>query len=333
MPSLDDFDQTEKLAAVIKQRDQALKRLQKEKQRTQDLVDAVMGAAEVAASGVTIVPKPKIKHSKGKEQVALFHLTDWQIGKQTATYNSEVGQQRVQDFWVPALTLIQQHRSAVPVKKAVIMLGGDMVEGVGIFPGQAYEVDQYLFDQLFQVAAMIRHCVEVALENFEEVWVYEEWGNHGRLGRRGEMPGMDNVDRMAYRIAQDQLQHDRLTWVTHDSFGNHVQIGEYTALLVHGDEIRGFGGNLPQYGIMKKCNGWAAGAYDHPFRDVYMGHYHQVLTMTMASGGQIYVTGSPESDNMYAKEFVAATGVPSQRLHMIDPYRGRVVSEHIIWLD
>ena len=45
------------------------------------------------------------------------------------------------------------------------------------------------------------------------------------------------------------------------------------------------------------------------------------------------MTGSPESDNGYAKEFVAAVGKPSQRLHFVDPARGRVTSEHTLWLE
>ena len=50
-------------------------------------------------------------------------------------------------------------------------------------------------------------------------------------------------------------------------------------------------------------------------------------------GGRIWVTGSPESDNQYAKSFIAAVGKPSQRLMFVDPNKGRVTSEYVCWLD
>jgi hypothetical protein len=57
------------------------------------------------------------------------------------------------------------------------------------------------------------------------------------------------------------------------------------------------------------------------------------MDLTMANGGRIFVTGSPESDNEYAKEFVAASSQPSQRLHFVDPVKGRVTAQYIVWLD
>ena len=36
---------------------------------------------------------------------------------------------------------------------------------------------------------------------------------------------------------------------------------------------------------------------------------------------------------IYAKEFMAATGTPGQRMVFVTPRKGRVTGEHIIWLD
>jgi hypothetical protein len=49
--------------------------------------------------------------------------------------------------------------------------------------------------------------------------------------------------------------------------------------------------------------------------------------------GTIYWTGSTESDNRYARDSLAASGVPSQRLHFIDPEKGRVTAIYQVWLD
>jgi hypothetical protein len=54
---------------------------------------------------------------------------------------------------------------------------------------------------------------------------------------------------------------------------------------------------------------------------------------SLPNGGRVFLTGSTESGSEYAREFVAATGQPSQRLHFIDPEAGRVAAEYVLWLD
>jgi hypothetical protein len=54
--------------------------------------------------------------------------------------------------------------------------------------------------------------------------------------------------------------------------------------------------------------------------------------LTMANGGRVFVTGSPESNNEYARTFIAAVGKPSQRIHFVDPDKGRVTAEYVCWL-
>ena len=77
-----------------------------------------------------------------------------------------------------------------------------------------------------------------------------------------------------------------------------------------------------------------AGAYDWDFQDVYLGHYHRHAQEPLSDGlGAIYWTGSLESDNRYARDSMAASGVPSQRLHFIDPEVGRVSAAYQVWLD
>jgi hypothetical protein len=49
--------------------------------------------------------------------------------------------------------------------------------------------------------------------------------------------------------------------------------------------------------------------------------------------GSVYQTGSTESDNRYAGVLLAASATPSQRLHFIDPDKGRVTAAYKIWLD
>jgi len=307
------------------------------KAKTGELVAAVERAAKDAALvvGAPAVTRPKSDRRRGKAEVALLHATDWQYGKRTLSYNSGVAHERLAKVLPNKLAkLTDIQRADHPVRKLVLMLGGDMVEGVSIFPGQAFEVDSTLYEQLFASAHTAETLIRSCAEMFEQVEVWTEYGNHGRIGRRGDVPGQDNIDLMLYRILADRTRDlKRVQWHISTNWHQIVIEGNYRALLVHGDEIKSFGGQTPAFGIARKVNGWAAGVID-PFIDAYMGHFHQPLVIPLSSGlGRIFLTPSPESDNQFAKEFVAASGTPAQRLHFVDTDRARVTAEYLVYLD
>jgi hypothetical protein len=310
------------------------RQLAQSKAKTEALVEAVEQAAREAAVtvGRPTIPTPQKDARKRAEEVALIHATDWQCGKRTGTFDSEILATRIGQLAGKVAKLTEIQRADHPVRRCVLMLGGDMVEGVAIFPGQAWEVDSTLYDQLFTAARIVEQLVVDLLAVFERVDVVCEYGNHGRLGRKGDFPGQDNIDLFMYRMVAERLTDQRVSWQFSTDWRQLFQIGEYKALLVHGDEIKSFGGNTPAFGILRKATAWASGVVPE-FADVYLGHFHTPMTLTMPNGGQIYVTGSPESDNPYAAEFVAARGRPSQRLHFIDPAAGRVSASYLVWLD
>lgn len=335
--SLGDFAIKAEESAELRAINQRLQRqLRTAKAKTADLVDAVYLAARDAA--VTIgppppVPPPPKDKRKGGREVALVHATDWQRGKITDSYSMEVCDERILLFADKIQKITNIQRADHPVDECHVMFGGDQIEGITVFPGQAFEVQAHLFEQLFGVVALQEQFVRRMLGIFPKVVVWEEYGNHGRLGRRGDVPGSDNVDRIGYRITKDRFRDEpRVTWHSSTSWHQIVTIGNYTAMLAHGDEIKSFGGNTPAFGILRKATAWSSGVVE-PFQDVYLGHFHTPMALTMPNGGRIFVTGSPESDNVYAAEFVAAKGKPSQRLHYVDPVKGRVTSEHVCWLD
>lgn len=310
--------------------------LAKREAKTEALVHAVYTAARDAGVSVgALPPRPKKDKRRRDPEVALFHWTDWQVGKRTTSFNSDLAVERMGLVYDRSMSIVDVVRSAIPVDDAHVMLGGDMVEGTTIFPGQVWEVDSSLYDQLFTTATLIGARLRDLAGQFRQVHVWPEYGNHGRLGRIGENPPDDNVDRMAYGIAKmalaEGIASGRVVW--HDEWSWHqiVQIGDYRALLVHGDEIRSFGGNHPSYGILKRTMGWKSGGGVAQFRDAYMGHFHRPDTYTLPDGGSVFLTGSIESGNEYAASAMGATGVPQQRLHFIDPSRGRVTAEYRVY--
>ena len=212
----------------------------KAKFKTANLIEAVY---EAAANSLLSTPRPKIipplkDARKGKPEVALVHLTDWQAGKKTISYDIPALSSRMEAMIKKVLSLTEIQRAHHPVRECVVMLGGDMVEGVGIFPGQQYEVSAHLYEQLFEVVRIIEGCIRSLAQSFEKVTVVCEFGNHGRLGKKGEMPAGDNIDRMAYQIAANNCKDIKhVKWQMSDDWYQIFHIGNYKVLLVHGDEI------------------------------------------------------------------------------------------------
>jgi hypothetical protein len=319
----------------------ALRNTQKQllaaKDRTEHLVEVTRQAAlDAMLSMGRIAPiVAPVKDKRKGEEVALWHMTDWQGAKKTVSYDSEVMRERVMRFTDKAVSITATQRADHPVKNCVIAFGGDMVEGLFNFPTQAFEIDSTIFEQYVNVSRLIVDVVRVALANYEQVTVVAEWGNHGRIGsKRDNVPRSDNFDRMCYELARQLLAGEkRLTWEGSPEDVQRIEIGNYRALLLHGDEV-GRNGFASPGAIVQHMNRWRSGAYPWEFRDVYIGHYHTHAEWSMANGiGAVYQTGSTESDNRYANITLAASATPSQRLHFIDPDKGRVTASYKVWLD
>lgn len=320
----------------------ALERTQKQlaaaRVKSERLADAVVEACRdaVLAHPLDRTPRPAKDGRKKNPEVALWHLTDWQGAKLTPSYNSDVMRERVRRFVDKAEKITAIQRADHPVKDCVILLGGDMIEGLWNFPTQPFEIDATLFGQYVQVSNLLVETVRRALAIYENVSVVAEWGNHGRLGsRRDAVPRSDNADRMTYELARQILltAEDRLTWEDSAEDIQRVEVGNYRALLIHGDEI-GRGGYASRATIVNHVNRWRSGSYPWSFRDVYIGHWHTHYQDSLADGaGAVYGTGSTESDNRYASVGLASSAVPSQRLHFVDPAAGRVTAQYQVWLD
>ena len=188
-----------------------------------------------------------------------------------------------------------------------------------------------------QIARLEVEVVRRALAIYNTVEVVSEWGNHGRIGnKRANVPLSDNFDRMAYEFARTLIAEskdaDRVVWEDCPEDIQHVEIGNYRALLIHGDEV-GRNGFASRNTIVNHIGRWQAGAHDWQFRDVYYGHYHNHCEDALPNGtGSVFGTGSPESDSRYASVSVAAGSRPSQRLHFVDPDKGRVTAQYRVWL-
>ena len=162
----------------------ALKKAQqaeyKAKRKNEDIVDAVYRAAKdgslAVGRGKPVAPAKDAR--KVKAEVAVVHATDWQLGKKTVSYDMATCAARIDQLVEKTIHLTKIQRADHPVRELVLMLGGDMVEGITIFPGQAWEVEAHLFEQLFEASKIMERMVRTFAENYEKVSIVCEYGNH-----------------------------------------------------------------------------------------------------------------------------------------------------------
>ena len=312
--------------------------LAKAKKKRDELAQVTIEAcrdAVLAHWPQTPVEAPPKDTRRKRVEAALWHMTDWQGAKLTPTYNTQVMRDRVDLFCRKAAKITEIQRQDHPVNDCTIAFGGDMVEGLFQFPSQPFEIDSTLFEQYVNVSKLIVETVRFALATYDRVTVVPEWGNHGRIGsKRDAVPRGDNFDRMCYELARQLLADEpRLTWQLCPEDIQRLEIGNYRALVLHGDEV-GRNGFASINTIVQWANRQRSGAYPWTFRDVYIGHYHSHYEFGLANGeGTLFGSGSTESTNRYANVMLAASAIPSQRLHFIDPDKGRVSASYKVLLD
>lgn len=317
-----------------------LRELERVKQSKADIIEAVEQAVRDAISAIVlppIPPPPKDRRRKGHE-VAIAIASDWQLGKRTPSYNTDVCRERVMRYAEKVVDLTNLHRSHHPVPECHVWLLGDLVEGELIFPGQAHRIDASLFRQVLTVGPSILGAfLQTLLGSFDKVVVIGVIGNHGAIGgpvRRDYHPET-NADMMMYEATRLLLGDEpRIEWRLPRPDGERAwyaidKIGSLSALLVHGDQIRGGFAGYPWYGVGRRVRGWALGGVPEPFQLVAMGHWHRTVLLTEGPL-RIYQSGSPESDNTWAAEQLGHTSLPEQWLLFADPEKGRITAEYIV---
>lgn len=312
---------------------------EKYKNVSTEATSAVYSAAFDAFSSFELpkIKKPNFSRSSKVAETAVAVFADWQLGKVTPDYNSQVAAQRIEQYTEKLLEITEIQRAHHPVKDLHVWLLGDIVEGEEIFPGQSHLIDSGLYRQVgVNGPEILSNFLATALENFEHVHVTGVIGNHGSVGGRNrrQYDPETNMDRLLYKIVSLVFnKEDRISFNIPDGRGERNwyavdSIGNYSTLLIHGDQ-------LPHpssvSGYYKRVLGWKDGAIPEHFDDVFMGHYHQQFKITIGST-VLRVSGSPESYNTYAQEYFNSMSRPCQHLMYIHPDNG-ITSEYSIWLD
>ena len=212
--------------------------------------------------------------------------------------------------------------SAHPVLK--IHMLGDMLEGMGIFPSQAYNVDQDLYDQFFSFGDLVCKLLLELLQLYDRVEIKCVPGNHGRVGKKGEYPHYINWDLFWYKHLEQKLQnYDRITWDITKSWWMTDTNHDTTSLLIHGDGIKSWM-SIPYYGIERADSRYTKlfASMRNQYQILEMGHFH-TPTILPAPTGHTIINGCFTGASVYALKDLTTTTRPVQIMFGVHKDHGK----------
>ena len=296
---------------------------------TESLINQAVTEALKSVKVQPVQPPKKRKRNKKQSPEAWLCLSDWQVGKKTDTYSTEVAGKRVRQLTNQAAALIRKENPKV----LHIVLQGDMVEGEAIFAGQPFEIDEDLWTQAVKtVPKMITHVITKLSPLVPKIKVACVHGNHGRSGfKGGGHSRKTNWDLVAYNTASLMCQIAGVTnahWDISEEWFVVQKIAGHGMMCVHGDQI---GGGCPfnVAAIYKKAMGWTHNIPDWKFLRV--GHHHTHASGELNKDIYFFLSGSPESGNEFAREKLAQGGLALQRMCFFNT--SGLLSEHLLKMD
>lgn len=318
-----------------------------QKNRQAVLVQATFEAATTAIRQLELpaAVRPPRRSSRGGGETAIAVLSDWQLGKLTPSYSSEVCEERIELLADKIQLITEIQRKDHPVDRLWVPCLGDMVEGELIFPGQQHRIDASLFQQAIVdgpriLGTFLRRMASL----FPEVIVDGVVGNHGEIGgyvgRREHHPET-NADAFLYEVTRQVMAASgqrNVVWSENYVDGERMwykvrEINGQGWMILHGNQFKGGNGisGLPFPNMTSRVLKYATGGIREPFNYVLAGHHH-VPTRLSLGGKTLWVSGSTESDNTYASEWFGSMGGPSQWL-LFATDQGNVGGEYKIRLD
>lgn len=311
-----------------------LAQLDKAKANREELVEAVYRAVDDNLKALTFPPSvsPASKRKTKGDETAVISFSDLQLGQVTATYNTDIAEQRVAVYADRLLRLVDLQRSDHPVRKGKLYLLGDLIEGELIVPSHPHQVDSSVYAQVALngpriLTDFIRRMAGAFPDGLDVVSVP---GNHGDVGgpARKMYNPETNFDRMLSTILRHIFEasgEKRVTFRIPDGYGRSSwyavdYVGDIGFHLWHGHQARrtSSSSHLPFY---KLVLGWAAGAIPEPFQVTLCGHHH-VPTMLSIGTRTLFINGTFASDSEYAQEKLASNAAVAQWLLFASPGRG-----------
>jgi len=223
----------------------------------------------------------KTKRNKKFSKVGdtlMIHFTDWHVGKLikdefgNEIYNVKVFELRINKLLNEILRLLDDNiRKGTPIKDAVIMSTGDILDGMGIYASQETQSELSPPFQVMLAVEVIQKFILSLLKRKLNVKFYGVKGNHGEIREGGKSKDPNaNWDLQLYLIldfwCKTMLKNDKVQiyYSELDYFNFEVQEWKYHIRHIAPKQSETPSGKA-------KFLGWAR---KHKCEVLVYGHYH-----------------------------------------------------------
>ncbi len=277
----------------------------------------VMDAAGVAQA-VSTPKKVSVSKSRSKEEVAMLELSDLQMGTaREPTRTAGLGYFDKEEFLVRLDKLAEaiveivgiQRKGGITINQLIINGLGDYVEGETVYPGQGFNVDADLIEQVFVLGeAVVQRLFLPLCEVFPSVEMFAVEGNHGTAGRFGSERTNWDLICMMWWAARMQQQKNFKMYVSASPFCLYQQF-EDLHLISHGSEVKSYN-RIPFYGLERAHGRYMAltGQFIHFF---HVGHHHNLADIDLMFGKDI-INGSFTGGTEYSIGKMQKSNHPKQ---------------------
>lgn len=309
--------------SLIRQNKLLLARLEKQRNVTHAIIDTCQ--AEVAKLNIKPVPIYK-KSIKSKEKLDVFLMrSDAQVGEYInaddvqglSSYDMDIYKERHDKLIGKVMTFLEQDRPSLGLEHLIIPHLGDQVEGEAIYPGQAFNLDAHLVDQLFYSVEVESSGLLSLAKEFKEITILCVPGNHGRPGVRGQNHPKTNFDYIFYHILKLVLKPQSNIHIhISESPSMIIKRGKFTFLLNHGDSAKGWAG-IPYYGLDRQFHKLST-LYNMIINYELVGHHHQATNLS----DRILINGCLPGGSDLSINRMTLSSHPSQTMFYFHPNKG-----------
>lgn len=258
------------------------------------------------------------------EAVAVVLASDWHIEEPVKKasvnglneYNLQIAEQRVKEFFVNTVTLLEKEKIAVKIDTLVLWLGGDFISNniheVLLETNQLSPIEAILLAQNW-----LENGIRYLLANTDVKLIIPcSVGNHSRITNKVHIntESGNSLEAYMYHMLARHIQEDRVQFIINESYFTYVDIFGMTLCFHHGHALRYQGGVGGLYVPVRR----AIGQWNKKKRvDIWIcGHFHSYL-----QDPSFMVNGSLIGWNAYADRLSVDFEPPKQTFFLIDKKR------------
>lgn len=311
------------------------------------MIEEAVALAEPPMVEVHPVKVVKAPTKGNRQHVTLwFEFTDLQLGTLILSeamgglnkHNWPIWLEKLEVWKKGVISRLVEYQILYEVDDVVINCGGDMVEGQDIFRGQGWHIEQHVVNQaIFGAGDTAEAFIEI-FKSFPNLrfHITEVFGNHGRIGRKGEVPhscSMDKVYQRQLELHINAARVNNMTYYRNESWWYLLKINGWNHLILHGDQgMPSLWSNRPTVNGLEKLVARYMQMAQCQVHFVHSGHFHNDWSLSF-NMSYLLINGSWIGTSNFSASQMVASSPAMQCLHVFEPRIGLAKTERIYLTD